>query len=98
MLMTFDVYIVHLILAIALFLIVNWIGKHSYTAGYIEISIFTKNEEAPASNFAIRVLTPVVFIIVTSYLFYNFKMDKYVTKIYWVPIYSILLRLLYNLF
>lgn len=63
----------------------------------MEISIFVKTEEAPALNFLIRVLTPIVYIIVASTTLYYFHFDKYVWNIYLVNIYYIIFRLLFNL-
>lgn len=89
--------LIHIILSIILFLIINWIGKHSYSIGYMEVSIFVRVEEAPALNFLIRVLTPIIYIIVISTLFYYFKLDFLVSNIYLVNIYYIIFRLGFNL-
>ena len=59
--------------------------------------MFVKTEEAPALNFLIRVLTPVVYIIIVSTIFYYFGLDKYVWNIFLVNIYYIIFRLLFNL-
>ncbi|WP_459470188.1 hypothetical protein [Aquirufa beregesia] len=63
----------------------------------MEISIFVKTEEAPALNFLIRVLTPIVYIIIVSTVLYYFGLDKYVWNIFLVNIYYIVFRLLFNL-
>lgn len=63
----------------------------------MEISIFVKTEEAPALNFLIRVLTPIVYIIIVSTTLYYFELDKFVWNIYLVNIYYILFRLIFNL-
>lgn len=91
------VVISHILLGIILFLIINWIGKHSYSIGYMEISLFVETEEAPALNFAIRVLTPIVFIIVVSSVLYYFGLDRFVKNIFLVNLYYIVFRLLFNL-
>lgn len=92
-----EILLVHIILGIGLFFLINWIGKHSYSIGYMEISIFVKTEEAPALNFLIRVLTPIVYIIIVSTSLYYFGLDKFVWNIYLVNIYYILFRLIFNL-
>jgi hypothetical protein len=92
-----EILLVHIILGVGLFLLINWIGKHSYSIGYMEISIFVKKEEAPALNFLIRVLTPIVYIIIVSTSLYYFGLDKFVWNIYLVNIYYILFRLIFNL-
>jgi hypothetical protein len=92
-----ETLLVQIILGIGLFFLINWIGKHSYSIGYMEISIFVKTEEAPALNFLIRVLTPIVYIIIVSTSLYYFGLDKFVWNIYLVNIYYILFRLIFNL-
>lgn len=92
-----EILLVQILLGIGLFFIINWIGKHSYSIGYMEISIFVKTEEAPALNFLIRVLTPIVYIIIVSTSLYYFHLDKYVLNIYLVNIYYIAFRLIFNL-
>ena len=92
-----EILLVQIILGVGLFFLINWIGKHSYSIGYMEISIFVKTEEAPALNFLIRVLTPIVYIIIVSTSLYYFGLDKFVWNIYLVNIYYILLRLIINL-
>lgn len=92
-----DILVIQIFLGIGLFFLINWIGKHSYSIGYMEISIFVKTEEAPALNFLIRVLTPVVYIIIVSTILYYFGLDKYVWNIFLVNVYYIVFRLLFNL-
>lgn len=92
-----DIFILQSALGILLFFLINWIGKNSYSIGYMEISMFVKIEEAPALNFLIRVLTPVVYIIVISSILYYLKLDKFVANIYLVNIYYIIFRLLFNI-
>ncbi|WP_276975166.1 hypothetical protein [Flavobacterium filum] len=92
-----EILLVHIILGVGLFFLINWIGKYSYSIGYMEISIFVKTEEAPALNFLIRVLTPIVYIIIISTGLYYFGLDKFVWNIYLVNIYYILFRLIFNL-
>lgn len=91
------IFFAHLILGVCLFFLINWIGKHSYSIGYMEISIFVKTEEAPALNFLIRVMTPIAYLIIVSTVLYYFGLDKYVWNIYLINIYYIVFRLLFNL-
>ncbi len=63
----------------------------------MRISIFVKAEEAPAFNFLIRVITPVVYLIIISATLYYYDLDKFVFNIYLVNVYYILFRLLFNL-
>lgn len=56
----------HIILAIVLFFLVNWIGKHAVDFGYASTSLFEEPNESAALNFFIRALSPSVFIILVS--------------------------------
>jgi hypothetical protein len=84
-----DIFIIQFTLGVILFFLINWIGKQSFSIGYMAISIFVKAEEAPALNFLIRVLTPIVYLIIISSILYSLNLDKYVTNIYLVNIYII---------
>ena len=77
-----DIFFLQFILGVLLFFLINWIGKHSYSIGYMGISIFVKVEEAPALNFLIRVLTPIVYLIIISSILYYLNLNKYVINIY----------------
>lgn len=92
-----DIFLVQFTFGIILFFLINWIGKHSYSIGYMGISIFVKAEEAPALNFLIRVFTPIVYLIIISSALYYFNLDKYVIDIYLVNIYYIIFCLFFNL-
>lgn len=92
-----DIFLVQFTLGVVLFFLINWIGRHSYSIGYMGISIFVKVEEAPALNFLIRVFTPIVYLIIISSVLYYFNLDNYVNNIYLVNIYYIIFRLFFNL-
>lgn len=91
------IIISHITLAIILFLIVNWIGKHSFSVGYVQMSIFQKDEEAPAFNYLYRILSPTVYIIIISTILYKFSLDNFVKNIYLISIYYVAFRQLFNL-
>lgn len=91
------IFLFQVLLGIGLFCTVNWIGKHSYSLGYMELSLFVRREEAPAFNVLIRVFIPIVYLIITSSILYYFHLDQLVHDFYWVNIYYILFRLFYNL-
>ncbi len=95
--MTFEVTLVQIGLGILLFFLINWIGKHSYSIGYISISVFARVEEAPAFNFLLRILTPLVYLIITAALFYSVGLDRFVNNFYLVNLYYVTFRLLFNL-
>lgn len=56
----------HIALAMVLFFLVNWIGKHAVDFGYVSTSLFEEPNESLALNFFIRALSPAVFIILFS--------------------------------
>ncbi len=91
------IFIIHLILAIGLFFIVNWVGKHSISVGYMQLSMFLRNDEAPAFNFLFRIFTPIIFIIIISYFLYSLKLDQFVFSIYYIIIYYFIVRFLVNI-
>jgi hypothetical protein len=92
-----DVILLHILLGVFLFFIINWIGAHSYSIGYMQISIFVKVEEAPALNFLIRVLTPIVYLIIVSAVLYYIGADRFVHNVFLVNIYYLAFRLLFNI-
>lgn len=92
-----EIFLVQICLGIILFFLINWIGAHSFSVGYREISLFVLNEDSPAINFLIRVLTPIVYLLITSTILYALHLDKFVSNFYWVNIYSIVFRFLFNM-
>lgn len=59
-------HVMHVALALLLFFLVNWIGKHAIDFGYVSTSLFEEPNESVALNFFIRALSPAVFIILVS--------------------------------
>lgn len=94
--MTIGIILLQFGLGILLFFIINIIGRHSYSIGYVSVSVFAKVEEAPAFNYLIRVLTPTIFLIITESILYGLKLDNFVRDFYFVSLYYILFRLVFN--
>lgn len=92
-----EVHLLHLIFGIILFFIINWIGSHSYSVGYMQISMFLKVEEAPAFNFLFRIISPIVYLFIISAVLYKIGLDKYVANAYYISIYYVVFRLSFNL-
>jgi|SRR5690554_1522308 len=92
-----EIHLLHFFLGVILFFIINWIGKHSYSVGYIQISMFLKVEEAPAFNFLFRVISPIVYLFIVSAFLYKIGLDRFVTNAYFISIYYVLFRLVFNL-
>ncbi|MDD5258352.1 MAG: hypothetical protein PHD29_00070 [bacterium] len=95
--MSWDTYTLHFGLALLQFILINIIGKQSYSKGYMELSIFMKADEAPMFNFIYRIFSPVVYIIIISVILYALSMDIYVNSIYLISVYYVAFRLLFNL-
>lgn len=87
--------IVHSILAVLLFIITNWVGKHSLHAGYLQLSVLVKADEAPAFNFVYRVFSPIAFITIASAILYKAGADWAVKDIYRVVVYYFTFRLFF---
>jgi hypothetical protein len=87
-----------IITAIVLFFLINTIGKFApVDLRYFQISSFLETDEAPAFNFSFRILTPIVFVILLSALLYSVDLDNYVKDIYFINIYYVLFRAVFNI-
>ena len=95
--MSIEIIILHTTLGILLFFIINWIGRHSYSIGYMQISMFLKREESPAFNLLFRIISPIVYLFLISALLYKLNLDRFVYNIYLVSLYYLTFRLLFNL-
>ncbi len=95
--MSASVLLLQFALAILLFFLTNWIGKHSISFGYMQLSLFVKSDEAPAFNLVIRILTPVVYVIVVTTILYQLGLDSFTSEIHLVVLYYFGLRLLFNM-
>lgn len=88
---------VHIVLAICFFYILNWIGQHTVSLGYVQLSIFARQDEAPAFNFILRTASPVVFIIVVSAIMYAVGADNLVRGIWHVVLFYYIFRAIFNI-
>lgn len=83
-------------LAILLFYLINWMGRHSSGLGYMQLTLFVRPDEAPAFNFLLRALSPAVFVIVISAALYAARLDGLVVQIWSVAALYYGFRLTYN--
>lgn len=95
--MDFNLIFAHLLLAVCLFFILNWIGNNSIHAGYIRMSVLAKDDEAPAFNFIYRAFSPVVYITIVSAISYKLHQEWLVKDIYLVVAYHFAFRLVFNI-
>ncbi|TXI44648.1 MAG: hypothetical protein E6Q50_17405 [Lysobacter sp.] len=59
------------LIALAIFVCTNWIGKHSYQSGYFEIGKLSLTSGPSFFNFSYRIFTPIAFLTITSAIFYQ---------------------------
>ena len=94
---TMSTLIIQLALAILLFFAVNWIGEHSSSFGYLQLSLLVKKDEAPAFNFVLKTLAPTAYIILVATALYIVHRNSVVHNIWLVAVYYFIFRLFYNI-
>lgn len=89
-----------MVLAIALFYLVNWIGNHTrpLDLGYVNISITIHDDTAPLFNYFFKVLAPIVYLIILISIFQLAGLDAINKNIYLVVVYYWIYRFLYVAF
>ncbi|WP_133178018.1 hypothetical protein [Rhizobium rhizogenes] len=85
----------HIILALVLFQLVNWIGEHATDFGYSSTTLFEEPNESLALNFFIRALAPAVFMLTLSAAAVAADHANLRIGIYWIAIYYYALRVIY---
>ena len=98
--MCINVVLIHIVLAVILFYLVNWIGNHTrpLDLGYTNISITIHDDTAPLFNYFFKVLAPVVYLIVLISIFQLTGLDAINQNIYLVVVYYWIYRFLYVAF
>ena len=91
------VVMTHFGLAVLLFFSVNWIGEHSSTFGYLQLSLSVRRDVSPAFNFVLKTLAPTAYIVLVATIFYLLHRDPFVRKIWLVTVYYFGFRLFYNI-
>ena len=89
--------IFHIALAVVLFYLVNWVGKHSSAFGYLQLSLFARGDHAPAFNLLLKAFAPAVYVLLVATTLYSIHLDGLITRIWLVAAYYFTFRLLYNL-
>ncbi len=90
-------YLWQLGLAILLFLGVNWVGEHSSSFGYLQLSLHVRDAPAPLFNFVLKALAPTVYVIIIATICYLLNRDSLVRDIWLVAVYYFAFRLLFNI-
>ena len=91
---TLSIAMVHVIAAIVLFYLVNWVGARSISVGYMQMSIIAKEETAPAFNFLFKVLSPIVFLVLFIVTVQVLNHKEFVQASYLIVVYYWLFRTL----
>lgn len=86
------IFAFHTVLAMLLFFLVNWIGKHAVDFGYVSTTLFEEPNESVALNFFLRALSPAVFIIAVSAFVVAAGYPEFRIGIYGVAFYYYLIR------
>src|SRR5688500_2004239 len=73
----------HLLVAVAMFFSINWLGRHSEMFGYESLTMFREAEDRVAFNALFRVATPIVFLTIVSAAFYTVGWDSLVRDIHY---------------
>lgn len=63
--------LVHIVLAIALFYLVNWLGRHAPERDYVPLSLMVRESTMPAFNFVFKILTPIAIYVLLIVLCQN---------------------------
>jgi len=82
-------------MAVILFFIVNWIGAHSISVGYMQMSVVIKEDSAPAFNFLFKVIAPIVYLILTATLFQQLGFPNLTNNCYLIVVYYWIFRVLW---
>lgn len=94
--MPFLVHGAQLAIAVAMFLLVNYLGRRSQSFGYISLSMYPRSDEAPAFNAVFRILTPIVLLLIVAAILYICKLDTLVQHSYMVIVYYFGIRIVFN--
>jgi hypothetical protein len=86
----------HILLAVAEFFILNWLGRRSRGFGYYQISFLQSVEDAPLFNAVFRVLAPAIFLVLVASAFYALGLDRAVEGIWRVTVFYFAIRWAFN--
>jgi hypothetical protein len=82
----------HFALALALFFLTNWLGKHAVDFGYSSTTLFEDTTESVALNFFVRALSPAVFIVIVAAIVVAAGIPEWRLGLYWVSVYTYAIR------
>lgn len=84
--------LIHVVAAIFMFLIVNWMGAKSISIGYMQMSIVVEEESFPAFNFLFKAIAPVIIMILFVALAQAVHFDSFTVHCYLIVVFFWLIR------
>lgn len=88
--------IVHFLLAVVEFFLINWLGDHIGSFRYYQISFIQNIEDAPLFNIAFRVLAPTVYLVLAAASAYALGFDTIVPNLWRVTVFYVAIRWAFN--
>lgn len=91
------IVVIHIILAVVLFYLVNWIGEKTkpFDFGYVQISLSVQEDTAPLFNFLFKVVAPVVYMVLVCAFFQQVGFKEVCGHVYLIVVYQWVFRFLY---
>lgn len=86
--------LIHFLTACLIFIIVNWLGAHSMSFGYFEITVFETEEKktTPAFNLLFKVLSPIISYVIFVALAQSLGFQELVKYSFFIVVYYWLIR------
>lgn len=91
---TWAAALIQIAAALIMFVVINWLGKHSISDGYMQLSMDVSDDTSPAFNFVYKVLSPVVLLILFVTLFQLLGWDAIVDNCFFIVVYYWLIRII----
>jgi hypothetical protein len=89
---TLTLAITHILVAIVMFFIINWIGAKSVSVGYLQMSMVIKDESYPAFNFLFKAIAPVILMVLFVALVQSINCEQLVSYCYLIVVYYWIFR------
>jgi len=89
-------FLVQLSLAVVIFFITNWLGRHARPFGYLQMSVIAREDGVPAFNFVFRVLVPLALMVVAAAALQATGLPAVANTIGRLGVYYVLLRIVFN--
>lgn len=86
------IFLIHVVISIFIFLIINRIGEKSVSIGYMQMSIVVEEESHPAFNFLFKAIAPVIIMILFVALVQAVHFDSFTVHCYLIVVYYWIIR------